>query len=263
MKLKRSLPTTELTHLDPFLLLDEFKSEESTEYIGGFPDHPHRGFETVTYMLAGVMEHKDHRGNTGRIAAGDVQWMTAGRGIIHSEMPKQHEGLMWGFQLWINLPAKEKMCEPRYQDVPHEAIPEVIGSDGTRVRVIAGEFRGTPGAVKGITTRPLYLDIALARDGQFAQEIPQGHTALCYVFEGQGEFGGSQAGEGRRLSTGQLGVLGDGDGLSARTDGGVRFLLLAAQPLLEPVARLGPFVMNTRGELLQALQDYDEGKFLD
>jgi len=263
VRLRRSIGSRELDQLDPFLLFDEFKSENSAEYVGGFPDHPHRGFETVTYMLAGVMEHKDHRGNTGRITAGSVQWMTAGRGIIHSEMPKQHEGLLWGFQLWINLPAKDKMCEPRYQDIPGEKIPEVTAPGQARVRVVAGEFMGTSGPVAGIATHPLYLDVSLPAAARFRHEVPSGHNAFCYAVEGEGRFGDPEASDLEPLSSGYLGVLGEGDEIVVQSANGVRFLLLAARPLREPVARLGPFVMNTRDEIMQALQDFQDGHLLD
>jgi redox-sensitive bicupin YhaK (pirin superfamily) len=261
VRLRRSIGSRELDHLDPFLLFDEFKAEDSAEYVGGFPDHPHRGFETVTYMLAGVMEHRDHRGNTGRITAGSVQWMTAGRGIIHSEMPKQHEGLLWGFQLWINLPAKDKMCEPRYQDIPGERIPEVMAAGDARVRVVAGEFMGQSGPVAGIATHPLYLDVSLPAGSRFRHEVPSAHNAFCYVVDGKGRLGDPE--EGEALSSGRLAVLGEGDEVAVRSEDGVRFLLLAARPLGEPVARLGPFVMNTREQVMQALQDFQEGHLLD
>src|SRR5262245_19888454 len=183
VRLKRTIGTRALDHVDPFLLLDEFKSEQGSDYIAGFPDHPHRGFETVTYMLAGAMEHRDHKGNHGLLGPGSVQWMTAGRGIVHSEMPRQQDGLMWGFQLWVNLPARDKMGPPRYQDIPPERVPEVTPEDGVRVRVVAGESAGRSGPVEGIVTRPLYLDVGLRPGAAFAQPLPSGHTALVYVFE--------------------------------------------------------------------------------
>lgn len=254
VRLKRSLGSAALDYLDPFLLLDEFKSDEGSDYVGGFPDHPHRGFETVTYMLAGAMEHRDHKGNTGNLRAGSVQWMTAGRGIIHSEMPKQERGLMWGFQLWVNLPAKDKMCPPRYQDIPPEKVPEVTRPDGARIRVIAGESSGVRGAVSGIATNPLYLDVFLPPGARFEQAVPPAHTAFCYVFEGIGQVGG------RQLAAGQLGVLSEGDTVVTTTaEEKVRFLLIAAAPLREPMARYGPFVMTTQAELRQAFVDYQSG----
>ena len=263
VKLRRALGIAELSYLDPFLLLDEFKSDDRTDYIAGFPDHPHRGFETVTYMLAGAMEHRDHIGNAGHLSAGSVQWMTAGRGIIHSEMPQQQDGLMWGFQLWVNLPADLKMCPPRYQDIPPEGVPEVTTSDGATVRVIAGEVAGVLGAVTGIVTEPLYLDVTVPRESRFVQDVPSSHNAFCYVFEGEATFGISEADLGRFATPGYLLVLGDGDAVTVATsDSNVRFLLLAAKPLGEPVARYGPFVMNTQEQLTQTLQDLRDGTFL-
>jgi redox-sensitive bicupin YhaK (pirin superfamily) len=263
VRIRRSIGTRELDSLDPFLLLDEFKSDQPDDYMAGFPDHPHRGFETVTYMLAGSMLHQDHKGNRGHLVAGSVQWMTAGRGIIHSEMPQQKDGLMWGFQLWVNLPAKDKLCEPRYQDIPPERIPEVKQPDGTRVRVIAGELDGVSGAVSGIATRPLYLDVALEPGVRFTQPTPSGHTAFAYVFDGQGTIGSEDGAPGTLLEAGQLGVLSAGEAVTVATaEDRVRFLMLAAQPLGEPVARYGPFVMNTRAEIQQALRDLESGTFL-
>ena len=261
--IRRSIGTRTLDSIDPFLLFDEFKSDRPDDYQAGFPDHPHRGFETVTYMLAGSMLHQDHKGNRGNLVAGSVQWMTAGRGIIHSEMPQQKDGLMWGFQLWVNLPARDKMQQPRYQDIPPEKIRELARPDGVRIRVIAGEAEGVQGAVAGIATEPLYLDVALPAGARFQQPVPEQKNAFVYVFDGEGSFGVSADEAGRSLHAGQLGVLGDGDRLEVRTgDSAVRFLLLAARPLGEPVARYGPFVMNTRAEIHQALQDLESGTFL-
>jgi len=261
VRLKRSIGTALLDHLDPFLLLDEFRSDDASDYLAGFPDHPHRGFETVTYMLAGAMRHEDHKGNRGELRAGSVQWMTAGRGIIHSEMPQQQDGLMWGFQLWVNLPARLKMTEPRYQDIPPEAVPEHVSEGGARVRVVAGSSGGQRGAVSGIATEPLYLDVALQAGGRFEQPVPAGHTAFAYVFDGAGRVGVTDADAGSGLRAGQLAVLGDGDGVVAQAgEAPLRFLLLAARPLGEPVARYGPFVMNTEQELVQAFQDFRDGR---
>jgi len=258
VKLKRSIGGV-IDNLDPFLLLDEFRSDKSDDYIAGFPDHPHRGFETVTYMLAGNMEHKDHKGNKGNLVAGSVQWMTAGRGIIHSEMPKQENGLMWGFQLWVNLPAKDKMCAPRYQDIPPQNIPEVT-KDGIKVRVIAGEYDGVAGAVKGIATNPTYLDVTLPKGFSFKQSIPQGHTVFAYVFEGEGSFGPNETAQKVPLS--HLAVFEDGEFVEAQANNSdCRFLLVSGKPLNEPIARRGPFVMNTREELQQAFMDYQMGRF--
>ena len=260
VRIRRTIGTPALDHLDPFLLLDEFKSDRAADYLAGFPDHPHRGFETVTYMLAGSMEHRDHKGNQGNLVAGSVQWMTAGRGIVHSEMPRQDHGLMWGFQLWVNLPARDKMREPRYQDVPPERIPEVE-ADGARVRVIAGQAAGATGPVAEVATRPLYLDVRVEPGRTYAQALPAGHSAFAYVFEGEAEIG---EGDARRVSAGQLAVLGEGDRFLARAgQGGARLLLVAAAPLREPIARYGPFVMNTREEIAQAFRDFQSGTFLD
>jgi len=263
VRLSRVIGTPALDHFDPFLLLDEFKSDKPDDYLAGFPDHPHRGFETVTYMLAGSMRHKDHVGNQGELVAGSVQWMTAGRGIIHSEMPIQKDGLMWGFQLWVNLPARDKMTAPRYQDIPPDKIPEVALADGVRARVIAGEAGGVYGPVEGITTQPLYLDVTMAPRARLSHELPAGHNAFAYVYDGRVRFGPAEGGGAEMLSTGRLAVLGDGERLSAATgDGHARFLLLAARPLREPIARYGPFVMNTREEIVRAVEDYQRGTLL-
>ena len=261
VRLRRSLGGPELSELDPFLLLDEFRSDDPGDYLAGFPDHPHRGFETVTYMLAGHMEHRDHMGNRGDLAAGSVQWMTAGRGIIHSEMPRQEQGLMWGFQLWVNLPAKDKLCPPRYQDIPPDAVPEVeIAGGAGSARVVAGSFQGTAGAVSGIATDPLYLDLRLAPKAEITVPFPLGHAALAYVYGGEAWAGSAP---GMRLATAQLGVLGDGDELTLRAgEEGARLLLIAGKPLKEPIVRHGPFVMNTREEIMQAVRDYQTGRLL-
>ncbi len=263
VRLTRVIGTPELDQLDPFLLLDEFKSDRPDDYIAGFPDHPHRGFETVTYMLAGAMAHADHVGHRGELAAGGVQWMTAGRGIIHSEMPRQRDGLLWGFQLWVNLPARLKMTAPRYQDIPPERVPEASLGEGVRARVIAGEAGGARGPVEGIVTRPLYLDVRMDAGARASLPLEAGHHAFAYVYEGRATLGPVEDGAAREVSTGQLAVLGEGDRLTALA-GGVpaRFLLLAARPLREPVARYGPFVMNTREEVARAVEDYRRGTFL-
>jgi quercetin 2,3-dioxygenase len=260
VRLNRMIGTPALGELDPFLLLDEFKSDRADDYLAGFPDHPHRGFETVTYMLAGAMRHQDHAGNQGDLVAGSVQWMTAGRGIIHSEMPRQKDGLMWGFQLWVNLPARDKMTAPRYQDIPPERIPEVSLGDGVRTRVIAGEAGGARGPVEGIATRPLYLDIRMTPGAGVTLDLPADHTAFVHVYEGRATLGPARDGGARDVRAGQLAVLTEGRGLTAATgDAPARFLLLAAQPLGEPIARYGPFVMNTREEIAQAVEDYQRG----
>jgi redox-sensitive bicupin YhaK (pirin superfamily) len=264
VRIRRSIGTPELDHLDPFLLLDEFKSDQASDYLAGFPDQPHRGFETVTYMLAGSMEHRDHRGNRGNLVAGSVQWMTAGRGIVHSEMPRQQDGLMWGFQLWVNLPARDKMREPRYQDIPPERIPEIDAGSGVRVRVIAGERDGMKGPVIGVATQPLYLDVRLPASGSFGQGLPAGHNAFAYVFEGEAELGGAPGQAGRPVAAGRLAVLGAGERFRATAGPeGAGLLLVAAAPLREPVARYGPFVMNTREEIAQAFRDFQGGTFPD
>lgn len=256
VKLKRTIGGV-IDNVDPFLLLDEFKSDNPGDYIAGFPDHPHRGFETVTYMLAGKMEHRDHKGNQGILEAGSVQWMTAGRGIIHSETPLQENGLMWGFQLWVNLPAKDKMIPPRYQDIPPDRIPKLTREGGIEIRVIAGEADGVQGPVQGIATAPTYLDISLPKGQKYKHTVPEGHAAFVYVFVGEGEFGP----EGKLIPSGHLGVLADGDTVEVSApNSACRFLLIAGKPLKEPIARHGPFVMNTREEIMQAFLDYQSGK---
>jgi len=264
VKLYRSIASPALDMLDPFLLLDEFRSDEATDYLAGFPDHPHRGFETVTYMLAGAMRHRDHKGNEGHLTAGSLQWMTAGRGIIHSEMPEQHNGLLWGFQLWVNLPAAEKMAAPRYQDIPPETVPEIADVNGVRVRVLAGESHGRRGPVRGICIDPLYLEVQAPAHAECSLLVPPGHTAFCYVFEGEGAFGETATSAGHKVNVRQLAIFSDGDRVAVKTvNSPVRFLLLAGRPLREPVARYGPFVMNTREEIVSAFEDYQRGRFLD
>ncbi|MGH6891491.1 MAG: pirin family protein [Dongiaceae bacterium] len=260
VKLTRVIGQPALPDLDPFLMLDEFGSDKGADYIGGFPDHPHRGFETVTYMLAGRMRHGDNQGNVGLLRPGSVQWMTAGRGIIHSEMPEQEEGLMAGFQLWVNLPAKDKMTKPRYQDIDPEAIPVVERADGTKVKVLTGSFDGVAGPVTAVATDPIYLDITLPAGRSVAVPLPTEHNAFAYVFEGTAEIGaGSDA---RAIERGQLAVLSLGDGVTvAGGDDGGRLILVAGRPLREPVAKYGPFVMNTPDEIRQAIADYQAGKF--
>lgn len=259
VKLARSLGTPALDYLDPFLLLDEFKSDAGTDYIAGFPDHPHRGFETVTYMLAGAMQHRDHKGNEGNLRPGSIQWMTASRGIIHSEMPQQQDGLMWGFQLWVNLPAAQKMTAPRYQDIPPEDVPEVVLENGVKMRVLVGENHGVRGAVQGIVTDPLYLDVQVPAQRSCSLPVQRGHTAFCYVFDGASAFGAST----QTVAQQQLAVFSDGEVVTVKTaETSVRFLLLAGKPLNEPVARYGPFVMNTREEIVQAFEDFRGGTFL-
>jgi len=257
VKLKRIIGQPGLDMLDPFLLLDEFRSDSADDYLAGFPEHPHRGFETVTYMLAGHMRHGDNHGNRGDLGPGSVQWMTAGRGILHSEMPQQENGLMWGFQLWVNLPAKDKLTEPRYQDIDPARIPTVHPQEGVEVKIIAGELFGAAGPVSGITTEPVYLDIALQPGAQLEVPLPEGHSAFAYVFDGADA---QLAGDVLRRS--ELAVLSKGG--SVRIGGReapARVLLVAGKPLGESVARYGPFVMNTPEEIHQAIADFRAGKF--
>ena len=260
VKLTRVIGQPRLDRLDPFLLLDEFRSDQPGDYLAGFPDHPHRGFETVTYMLAGRMRHRDSAGNSGLLVPGSVQWMTAGRGLVHSEMPEQVDGLMWGFQLWVNLPAKDKMTAPCYQDIGPERIPDVALEGGGKVRVIAGALGDVRGPVQAEATAPLYLDIELPADARFATSVPAGHHAFVYPFVGDVTV--AAPARDVLLPRGTLGVLNDGDGVVLRTDGqGARVLLVAGKPLNEPVARYGPFVMNTQDELRQAFSDFQAGRF--
>jgi len=257
VKLKRIIGQPGLDMLDPFLLLDEFRSDDAGDYIAGFPEHPHRGFETVTYMLAGHMQHRDNHGNSGDLSPGSVQWMTAGRGILHSEMPQQENGLMWGFQLWVNLPAKDKMIAPRYQDISPERIPLVHPAEGVEVRVIAGELGGKSGPVEGIATAPIYLDISLQPGATLALNLPVGHHGFAYVFEGESALVG-----GEQLQRSELGVLSEGDTLQLTGgDKPSRLLVVAGKPLKESVTRYGPFVMNTPEQIHEAIADFRAGKF--
>ncbi len=253
--LRRSIGSQVLSELDPFLLLDNFGTENPDDYIAGFPDHPHRGFETVTYMIKGLMRHRDNTGAEGLLGPGGVQWMTAGRGIIHSEMPEQREGEMSGFQLWVNLPAAEKMCDPRYQDIDPADVPLVSTEGGVDIRIIAGSVNGVEGPVNGIAIDPTYLDIALGKEGVHEQDIPEGHTAFLYVFDGQAEVAG------KSISTHELAVLGVGDGVRVSSSKGGRLILVAGRPFGEPIARYGPFVMNTKQEIHQAIEDFKNGNF--
>ncbi len=262
VRLRRSIATETLDNLDPFFLFDHFGSENPDDYVAGFPMHPHRGIETVTYMLDGSVAHRDSLGNSGVIGAGDVQWMTAGSGILHEEMPKVGPRRLDGFQIWVNLPAKLKMTSPRYQDVPAARIPELARPDGARLRVVAGEVDGVVGAVREIFAGPTYLDVALPAGGSFEQPVPRGHTALLYVFRGEVSVGGPGA-RGPAVPAPRLVVLTDGDVVRVHAGvAGARFLLLSAQPLREPYARYGPFVMNTREEIKEALEDLRAGRFV-
>lgn len=260
VKLNRVIGTQVVPDIDPFLMLDEFRSDDAADYLAGFPDHPHRGFETVTYMLAGRMRHADNHGHSGLLEAGSVQWMTAGRGIIHSEMPEQEDGLMAGFQLWINLPARLKMSEPRYQEFPASAIPVVQPATGVTVKLIAGELAGKAGPISGVATQPLYWDIALTPGTAFTAPVPASHQAFIYVFEGQVQAGPESSRHAVQHS--QMAVLGQGDHLELVAGSeGARLLLIAGLPLKEPVARYGPFVMNTPQEIQQAFIDFQNGRF--
>ncbi len=256
VRLTRVIGTSQMPDLDPFLMLDEFGSDRPGDYIAGFPSHPHRGFETVTYMLDGRMRHKDNHGNEGLLMPGSVQWMTAGRGIVHSEMPEQDHGLMRGFQLWVNLPAKDKMGAPQYQEFAAERIPEVQEQQGVRIKVIAGRVGDVEGPVKQPATDPLYLDVALTGPARFEHAIDAEHNVFAYVYEGEVDFAGTRVGKG------ELVVFGAGEGVAVS---GVaeqsRLILVAGRPIKEPVARYGPFVMNTQAEIMQAVRDYQAGRF--
>ena len=263
VKLKRSIGTATLDYLDPFLLFDHFGSDNPDDYIAGFPMHPHRDIETVTYMHAGVVQHRDSLGHAGSIAAGDVQWMTAGRGIMHEEMPQRHGGHLSGVQLWINLPARLKLTRPRYQEFAARQIPEVSHDNGVTVRVIAGIVNGVRGAVNGIAADPTYLDVSVPANGVFSQPIPRGHTAFAYVYAGEGQFGVQAGTAGTAVPEPRLVIFADGDAVEIRaSQAGVRFLLISGLPLHEPVARYGPFVMNTTEEIQQALADLRNGTFV-
>jgi redox-sensitive bicupin YhaK (pirin superfamily) len=260
VKLKRIVSQQQKNAFDPFILLDEFGSDEPADYVGGFPDHPHRGFETVTYMLEGAMLHRDHLGNQGHLRAGDVQWMTAAHGIIHSEMPEQENGLLHGFQLWINLPAKEKMKPPHYQEFAAGKIPRIALADGGYIKIIAGEYvtetQKIAGPVTGVTTQPLYFDILLSPQQQLDIPVSAQHTVLIYVYKGELAIGTSD----KILRAGQLGQLINGDNIQLVTqDKSARCLVLAAIPIKEPVVQSGPFVMNSSEEIEQAFRDYRDG----
>jgi redox-sensitive bicupin YhaK (pirin superfamily) len=259
VRMTRIIGTPQLNTLDPFLLLDAFESDRPDDYIGGFPDHPHRGFETVTYLLAGRMRHRDSAGNEGVIEPGGVQWMTAGRGIVHSEMPEQENGLLMGFQLWVNLPAAAKMTEPAYQEFPPADTPLELRRDGTRIRVISGTTgEGTVGPVRNGHVHPTYLDVTLPAGVLFEQALHRTDNGFVFVIDGELLFGNERRPLTRRL----LGILGAGDCVKLRAgENGARFLLVAGRPLNEPIARGGPFVMNTREEVQQAFDDYRNQRF--
>ena len=270
VKLQRSIGQAASMRLDPFLMLDEFSSSNADDYIAGFPDHPHRGFETVTYMLDGHMLHQDHLGNQGDLRSGGAQWMTAGRGIIHSEMPQQESGRMRGFQLWINLPASEKMKPAGYRDIQPDEIPELTLANGGKIRVIAGtaetdlqvaQHQVVQGASQGISTEPLFLDVRLPANATFSNPVAPGHNAFIYPYEGHVEIGPSSA--KRSLGQQTAGVLSAGDDIEVRSGSEpAAFLVLAAKPLLEPVLQYGPFVMNTREQIEQAIYDYQHDQLV-
>lgn len=258
VRLTRMLDPRLAGEADPFLLFDEFRSDQPGDYIGGFPPHPHRGFETVTYMMAGHMRHGDNKGNTGDLGPGSAQWMTAARGIVHEERPQQEDGLMWGYQLWVNLPGSEKMGEPRYQDIPAQDIPQVTLANGGIVRVITGELNGVRGPVRPRPTEPVYLDVTLPGKAEFNYAIPAGHTAFVHGIEGEARVGNSlQAVREREMAL----LTPDGELHVEAGDGCARFLVIAGKPLREQIAHYGPFVMNTREEIIQAARDYEAGSF--
>ena len=260
VRINRVLTQPLQRRLDPFLMLDAFGSDKAGDYIAGFPEHPHRGFETVTYMLAGRMRHRDSAGHEGLVTNGGVQWMTAGRGVVHSEMPEQNEGLMEGFQLWLNLPAKDKMSAPWYRDIPSGDVPRFTLDDGSTVQVIAGSSHGVAGAVQRDSTQPLYLDIELPAGATFEQPLPAGHNAFLYVFRGEVVV------EGKAVPQARMAILDNApaaDGVRIKATAPARLLLIAGRPLNEPIAQYGPFVMNTQAEIFQAVEDFRNGKFTD
>jgi redox-sensitive bicupin YhaK (pirin superfamily) len=258
VKINRVLTQPLQRRLDPFLMLDAFGSDKPGDYIAGFPEHPHRGFETISYMITGRMRHKDSAGHEGLITNGGVQWMTAGRGVIHSEMPEQEEGLMEGFQLWLNLPARDKMAAPWYRDIPNAEIPRFSTDAGATVQVIAGSSHGVEGAVQREGTEPVYLDIELAAGASFEQALPAGHNAFLYVFRGELTV------EGKAVPQTRMAILAnppDADGVRIKAGQPSRLLLIAGRPLNEPIAQYGPFVMNTQAEISQAVEDFRAGRF--
>jgi len=265
VRLRRSIAPSRANPLDPFLLFDHFAFNDPIEGpISGFPMHPHRGIETVTYMLEGSVHHRDSLGNAGLIGPGDVQWMTSGGGIMHEEMPRRSpEGNVFGFQLWVNLPAALKMSQPRYQEVSEDSIP-IVERDGAKVRVVAGEFDGVQGPVAEIAANPVYFDVQLSPATQFVQPIPEGHTTVAYVFNGRGTFGLDADNLGENVEAVNMVVFNDGDQLKVQTppDASVRFMLIAGAPFEEPIVPYGPFVMNTEAEIKQALADLRNGTFV-
>ena len=259
VRLKRSIGGHALNYLDPFLLLDHFQSTNPADYQAGFPLHPHRGIETVTYLLTGAVRHRDSVGNAGEIGPGDLQWMSAGRGILHEEMPQVRPEGVAGFQLWVNLPAKQKMSAPRYQNIHTNEIPVIERDRGATVRVIAGSVDGTTGPITGIVAEPTYIDVALAGDGTLVLPIPRGHSAFAYLFEGEARFG---AEDNSVITAPKLIVWSDGDSIEVHgANKPARLLLVSGQPLNEPIARYGPFVMNTQEEIQQTLRELQQGTF--
>jgi redox-sensitive bicupin YhaK (pirin superfamily) len=260
VRLKRVFGYHEKELMDPFLLLDHFGSDNPEDYLKGFPWHPHRGIETITYMIEGKVEHEDSMGNAGSINSGDVQWMTAGSGIIHQEMPKGFEGTMMGFQLWANLPRSDKMMDPRYQEIKSSDIPEIEREDGARVRIICGKLDGTCGPVSEIVTDPEYMDVTLPAGKEFTHSVKKGHTVFAYVFEGEGYFDQKR---NILIQTGQLVLYEDGDQIDVKAeDKQLRFLLVSGMPIGEPIAWYGPIVMNSREELELAFEEYRDGSFI-
>ncbi|HRZ22371.1 MAG TPA: pirin family protein, partial [Bacteroidales bacterium] len=259
--LKRAFGYYQVPQFDPFLMMDDFRNDDPQKYLRGFPWHPHRGIETITYMLTGTVEHRDSLGNTGILSGGDVQWMTAGRGIIHQEMPGGNTaGKMYGFQLWANLPASRKMMEPRYQDIPSENIPEVLTDDGTRIRILCGTINGIQGPVKDIIIDPEYLDISVPAGSEYIHPTRKGYTAFLYVIGGKGFTGAKNE---TLLENETIVLFDDGDQVRIATEEEpVRILFLSGKPIGEPVAWGGPIVMNTREEVQQAFKEYEEGTFL-
>jgi redox-sensitive bicupin YhaK (pirin superfamily) len=261
VRLRRSIATAQLDHIDPFLLFDHFGSDNPEDYLAGFPMHPHRGLETVTYVLRGAVTHRDSIGNEGTIGPGDVQWMTAGRGIMHEEMPETGEEGMEGFQLWVNLPADLKMTEPRYREIVEAEIPVVEPEPGITIRVIAGEAGGITGPVTDISAEPCYLDVSLAPGSSFTHPVTRGHNAFAYLFDGEARFGDDD-GEPMRTAP-RLVIFEDGDLVAVQAGlSPTRFLLASGSPLNEPIARYGPFVMNTREEIEATLKEIREGTFI-
>jgi redox-sensitive bicupin YhaK (pirin superfamily) len=252
--LRRSIGSRQLSVLDPFLLLDEIHSDRVEDYVKGFPTHPHRGFETVTYMISGFMQHRDSLGQGGQLAAGSAQWMTAGHGIVHSEMPNPDGNVFWGLQLWVNLPRADKLMRPRYQNVAPDRIPE-LSVAGAPVRLVAGELGAERGPVDGISVAPTLLDVRLPAGGRFEHELPRDHTVFAYVLDGSAELGAAL----HAVNAGQIAVFSPGQVVATRSASGARLLLVAGRKLNEPVARRGPFVMNTEAELDQAVEDYQNG----